>query len=140
MPINKRRAQRISAPAFPNELLHDFKVPHVHFIGAPLLLVIHLARQPHPRLRGYPIGTKDPLADFYRYLSGIILKYILVFAEAFQNIPFQRAGGIIKGILYLRRFRNGLRAGASESASTGIRSLPAKAGTAKAKESSKAMM
>ena len=64
-------------------------VPHVHFIGAPLLLVIHLARQPHPRLRGYPIGTKDPLADFYRYLSGIILKYILVFAEAFQNIPFQ---------------------------------------------------
>ena len=85
--------------------------------------MIHLARQPHPRLRGYPIGTKDPLADFYRYLSGIILKYILVFAEAFQNIPFQRAGGIIKGILYLRRFRNGLRAGASESASTGIRSL-----------------
>lgn len=105
MPINKRRAQRISAPAFPNELFHDFKIPHVHFIGAPLLLVIHLARQPHPRLRRYPIGTKDPLADFYRYLSGIILKYILVFAEAFQNIPFQRAGGIIKGILYLRRFR-----------------------------------
>mgnify|MGYP007090604351 CR=1 FL=1 len=102
MPINKRRAQRISAPAFPNELLHDFKVPHVHFIGAPLLLVIHLARQPHPRLRRYPIGTKDPLTDFYRYLSGIILKYILVFAEAFQNIPFQRTGGIIKGILYQR--------------------------------------
>ena len=96
--------------------------------------MIHFARQPHPRLRRYPIGTKDPLADFYRYLSGIILKYILVFAEAFQNIPFQRAGGIIKGILYLRRFRNGppvLALGPSN---------PAKAGTAKAKESSKAMM
>ena len=89
--INKRRAQRISAPAFPNELLHDFKIPHVHFIGAPLLLVIHFARQPHPRLRRYPIGTKDPLADFYRYLSGIILKYILVFAEASVQVVSSRA-------------------------------------------------
>ena len=100
--------------------------------------MIHFARQPHPRLRRYPIGTKDPLADFYRYLSGIILKYILVFAEAFQNIPFQRAGGIIKGILYLRRFRNGLRAGASESAGTGIRSSnPAKAELPKPKKAAK---
>ena len=73
--------------------------------------MIHLARQPHPRLRRYPIGTKDPLADFYRYLSRTILEYILIFAETFQNVAFQRAGGIIKSILYLRRFRNGLSRG-----------------------------